>query len=51
MINVFNLLIIVRGQPIVQLQGAPVEQAVYKMLDKRISVHTKMIDLYKEILD
>ena len=36
---------------VVQLQGAPVEQAVYKMLDKRISVHTKMIDLYKEVLE
>lgn len=36
---------------VVQLQGSPVEKSVYRMLDKRISVHTKMIDLYKEILE
>jgi len=24
---------------------------VYSLLDKRIDVHTKMIDLYKELLD
>jgi SNF2 family DNA or RNA helicase len=36
---------------VIQLQGSPVEKAVYKLLDQRISVHTKMIDLYKEILE
>jgi|TARA_R110001583_G_scaffold46069_7_gene144826 SNF2 family DNA or RNA helicase len=36
---------------VVQLQGAPVEKAVYKMLDNRLSVHTKMIDLYEEVLE
>jgi len=36
---------------VVQLQGSPVEKAVYKMLDNRINVHTKMIDLYEEVLD
>jgi len=36
---------------VVQLQGSPVENAVYRMLDNRISVHTKMIDLYKEVLE
>ena len=36
---------------IVQLQGSPVEKRVYSLLDNRIDVHTKMIDLYKEILD
>ena len=36
---------------VVQLQGSAVEKRVYSLLDKRIDVHTKMIDLYKEILD
>jgi SNF2 family DNA or RNA helicase len=36
---------------IIQLQGSPVEKRVYAMLDNRLDVHTKMIDLYKEILD
>jgi SNF2 family DNA or RNA helicase len=33
---------------VVQLQGSAVEKRVYSLLDKRIDVHTKMIDLYKE---
>ena len=36
---------------VVQLQGSTVEKRVYSLLDKRIDVHTKMIDLYKELLD
>jgi SNF2 family DNA or RNA helicase len=36
---------------VVQLQGSAVEKRVYSLLDSRIDVHTKMIDLYKEILD
>jgi SNF2 family DNA or RNA helicase len=36
---------------VVQLQGSDVERRVYSLLDNRIDVHTKMIDLYKEILD
>ena len=36
---------------VVQLQGSNVEKQVYRLLDNRIDVHTKMIDLYKEILD
>ena len=36
---------------IVQLQGSAVEKRVYTLLDNRIDVHTKMIDLYKELLD
>lgn len=36
---------------IIQLQGSSVEKQVYRLLDKRIDVHTKMIDLYQEILD
>lgn len=36
---------------VVQLQGSRVEKRVYALLDSRIDVHTKMIDLYKELLD
>ena len=36
---------------VVQLQGSFVEKRVYALLDSRIDVHTKMIDLYNEILD
>jgi len=36
---------------VVQLQGSPVEKRIYKMLDDRINVHTKMIDLYQDILE
>jgi SNF2 family DNA or RNA helicase len=36
---------------VVQLQGSRVEERVYALLDSRIDVHTKMIDLYKELLD
>ena len=36
---------------VVQLQGSDVEKRMYGLLDNRIDVHTKMIDLYKEILD
>lgn len=33
---------------VVHLQGSPVEQKVYKMLQGKISNHTKLVDLYKE---
>lgn len=36
---------------VVQLQGSAAEKHVYRLLDRRIDVHTKLIDLYKEILD
>ena len=36
---------------VVQLQGSYAEKRVYALLDNRIDIHTKMIDLYKEILD
>jgi|TARA_R100001163_G_scaffold62812_1_gene53961 SNF2 family DNA or RNA helicase len=35
---------------VVQLEGSSIEKRVYSLLDNRIDVHTKMIDLYKEIL-
>jgi superfamily II DNA or RNA helicase len=36
---------------VVQLQGSAVEKRMYKMLDERINIHTKMIDLYQDILE
>lgn len=36
---------------VVQLQGSGVEQRVYSLLDDKIDVHTKLIDLYKNLLD
>jgi SNF2 family DNA or RNA helicase len=36
---------------VVQLQGSGVESHVYSLLDNKIDVHTKIVDLYKEILE
>lgn len=36
---------------VVHIQGSYVEKRVYSLLDSRIDIHTKMIDLYKEVLD
>lgn len=36
---------------VVQLQGSGVERRVYKLLDDKIDVHTRVVDLYKELLD
>lgn len=36
---------------VVQLQGSGVEKRIYSLLNNRIDVHTKIIDLYKELLD
>jgi len=36
---------------VVHLQGSFAERRVYSLLGNRIDVHTKMIDLYKEVLD
>ena len=36
---------------VVQLYGSGAEQRMYRMLDNRINIHTKIIELYKEILD
>lgn len=36
---------------VVQLYGSKVEQRVYTMLDKKIDVHAKLVDLYNELLD
>lgn len=31
---------------VVQLQGSPAERRVYKLLDERVDVHTRLVDLY-----
>lgn len=36
---------------VVGLQGSPVEEYVYAMLDGKLSLHTTLIDLYKQILE
>lgn len=36
---------------VVQLAGSPVEKRLYKLLDSKIDVHSKIVDLYKELLD
>jgi SNF2 family DNA or RNA helicase len=36
---------------VIQLEGSRVEKHIYKMLDDRINVHSKMIDLYTNVLE
>ena len=36
---------------VVQLRGSHIEKRVYALLDNKIDTHTKIIDLYQEILD
>lgn len=36
---------------VVQLQGSEVENRLYAMLDKRIDIHSQILDLYNELLD
>ena len=36
---------------VVHLQGSPVEKKMYKMLQSKVDIHTKMIDLYKNVLE
>ena len=36
---------------VVHLQGSPVEQKIYKMLQGKIDSHTKLVELYKEEID
>lgn len=36
---------------VVQLESSPVERRLYDMLDKRIDIHSQVIDLYKDLLD
>lgn len=36
---------------VVHLQGSPVERKMYKMLQGKVDIHQRLIDLYKEELD
>jgi SNF2 family DNA or RNA helicase len=36
---------------VIQLQGSPAEKRVYAILDRKISIHTKIVDLYNEVLE
>tara|TARA_R110000868_G_scaffold32653_3_gene118962 strand:- start:3659 stop:5194 length:1536 start_codon:yes stop_codon:yes gene_type:complete len=36
---------------IVQLVGSPVEARVYQLLDQKIDIHSKLIDLYNDLID
>jgi SNF2 family DNA or RNA helicase len=36
---------------VVHLQGSPVEARVYKMLDEKVDIHSRMIDLYKTVIE
>jgi SNF2 family DNA or RNA helicase len=36
---------------VIQLQGSAAEKRVYAVLDRKIDIHTKIVDLYNEILD
>lgn len=36
---------------VIRLMGSNAEKHVYKMLDTKIDVHSKIVDLYKELLD
>jgi SNF2 family DNA or RNA helicase len=36
---------------VVQLEGSPIERHIYNLLDNKIDVHSKIIDLYNELLD
>ena len=35
---------------VIQLQGSHIEKRIYALLDNKLDAHTKIIDLYKEIL-
>jgi SNF2 family DNA or RNA helicase len=36
---------------VVQLHSSPVEQRIYAMLEGRIDVHSKVVELYRDLLD
>jgi hypothetical protein len=36
---------------VVHLQGSPVERKMYAMLRSKVDIHTKMIELYKNLLE
>lgn len=36
---------------VVHLQGSPVEKRIYKMLSEKVDIHTRLIDLYKNLVE
>ena len=36
---------------VIQLEGSVAERRMYKLLDKKINVHSQIINLYQELLD
>lgn len=36
---------------VVHLEGSPVERRIYKMLSEKVDVHTKLVDLYTNLLE
>ena len=36
---------------VVHIQGSPVEKRIYKMLSEKVDIHTRLIDLYKNIVE
>ena len=36
---------------VVHLQGSPVERQMYKMLESKVDVHTRVVDLYKNLIE
>lgn len=36
---------------VVHLQGSPVEHRIYRMLSEKVDIHTRLIDLYKNIME
>lgn len=36
---------------VVHIQGSPVEKRIYKMLSEKVDIHSRLIDLYKNIVE
>lgn len=36
---------------VVHIQGSPVEKHIYSMLSEKVDVHTRLVDLYKNLMD
>ena len=36
---------------VVHIQGSPVERRIYKMLSEKVDIHSRLIDLYKNIAE
>jgi SNF2 family DNA or RNA helicase len=36
---------------VVHLQGSPVESRMYQMLQSKVDIHTRVVDLYKNLIE